>query len=95
LIAPSVFTTVYFNNIPKPKRQSRMDNPEKAEGTIKNGQSRENRRGNQEWTIQRNWQHKTKSNKNKIKPHTHSTICAGHHSAETIIVQTTGGKHWL
>jgi ERCC4-type nuclease len=30
-----------------------MDNPEKTEGAIKNGQSRENRRGNQEWTIQR------------------------------------------
>jgi hypothetical protein len=34
----------------KPKGQSRMDNPEKTEGAIKNGQSRENRRGNQEWT---------------------------------------------
>jgi hypothetical protein len=33
--------------------RSRMDNPEKTEGAIKNGQSRENRRGNQEWTIQR------------------------------------------
>jgi hypothetical protein len=30
-----------------------MDNPEKTEGAIKNGQSRENRRGNQEWAIQR------------------------------------------
>jgi hypothetical protein len=30
-----------------------MDNPEKTEGAIKNGQSRENRWGNQEWTIQR------------------------------------------
>ena len=30
-----------------------MDNLEKTEGTIKNGQSRENRRDNQEWTIQR------------------------------------------
>jgi hypothetical protein len=30
-----------------------MDNPEKTEGAIKNGQYRENRRGNQEWTIQR------------------------------------------
>ena len=30
-----------------------MDNPEKTEGAIKNGQSKENRRGNQEWTIQR------------------------------------------
>jgi hypothetical protein len=30
-----------------------MDNPEKTEGTIKKGQSRENRGDNQEWTIQR------------------------------------------
>ena len=30
-----------------------MDNPEKTEGVIKNGQSRENRRCNQEQTIQR------------------------------------------
>ena len=30
-----------------------MDNPEKTKGAIKNGQSRENQRGNQEWTIQR------------------------------------------
>ena len=30
-----------------------MDNLEKTEEAIKNGQSRENRRGNQEWTIQR------------------------------------------
>jgi hypothetical protein len=46
-----------------------MDNPEilatleKTEEVIKNGQSRdignirENRRGNQEWTIQIHWQH--------------------------------------
>ena len=31
----------------KPKGRSRMDNPEKLA----------TRRGNQEWTIQRNWQH--------------------------------------
>ena len=30
-----------------------MDNPEKTEGAINNGQSRENGKGNQEWTIQR------------------------------------------
>ena len=30
-----------------------MDNLEKTEEAIKNGQSRENRRGNQEWTIQK------------------------------------------
>ena len=34
-------------------RQSRMDNPEKTDEAIKNGQSRENLKGNQEWTIQR------------------------------------------
>jgi hypothetical protein len=37
----------------KQKGPSRMDNPEKTEGTIKNGQSRENKRDHQEWTIQR------------------------------------------
>jgi len=52
------------------KGQSRMDNPENIEGAIKNGQSREAageikngqsrkyRRGNQEWTLQRNWRHR-------------------------------------
>jgi hypothetical protein len=30
-----------------------MDNPEKTEEAMKNGQYRENRRGNEEWTIQR------------------------------------------
>ena len=60
-----------------------MDNPEKTEGTIKNGQPRENRRGksrmdnpekteggNQEWTIQRNWQqwlHKTQNEGKKTQ----------------------------
>ena len=29
-----------------------MDNPKKTEREIKNGQSNENRKGNQEWTIQ-------------------------------------------
>jgi hypothetical protein len=28
-----------------------MDNSEKTKGAIKNGQFRENQRGNQEWTI--------------------------------------------
>jgi hypothetical protein len=45
-----------------------MDNLEKTEGAIKNGQSGENRRGNQEWTIWRkrqHWVHKTKTNKTK------------------------------
>ena len=30
-----------------------MDNPEKTKEAINNGQSRENQRGNQQWTIQR------------------------------------------
>jgi hypothetical protein len=30
-----------------------MDNPEKTKGSIMNGQSRENQRVNQEWTVQR------------------------------------------
>jgi hypothetical protein len=30
-----------------------MDNPEKTKGAMKNGQSRENQRGNEEWTIQK------------------------------------------
>ena len=60
-----------------------MDNPEKLTtlDTPDTGQInvRENRRGNQEWTVQRNWQHwvhkthKTKTNKYK------NTICVGHH----------------
>jgi hypothetical protein len=42
-----------MNNQRIPKVQSIMDNPENTEGAIKNGQSREYRRCNQEWTIQR------------------------------------------
>ena len=60
---------------------------EKTKGTIKNGQSREtgnigytryrtkvreNQRDNQEWTIQRNWQHwahKTQETKKMSNPH--------------------------
>ena len=30
-----------------------MNNPEKTKGAIKNGQPRENQKGNQEWTTQR------------------------------------------
>jgi hypothetical protein len=44
-----------------PKGQSRMENPEKlaTPGTQNTGQInvRENRRDNQEWKIQKNWQH--------------------------------------
>ena len=45
----------------KPKGKSEMDNLEKLAtlGTQDTGQInvRENRRGNQKWTIQRHWQH--------------------------------------
>ena len=45
-----------------PKGQSKIDNPEKlaTQGTQDTGQInvREYRRGNQKWTIQRNWQHR-------------------------------------
>ena len=44
-----------------------MDNPEKTEGAIKNGQYRENRRDNQEWTIQRNMQHRTQDRERRRK----------------------------
>jgi hypothetical protein len=38
---------------------------------------REFRRGNQKWTIQRNWQHRVhKTKKTKQK---HNTICVGNH----------------
>ena len=43
---------------------------EKTEGAMKNEQSRENRKGNQKWTIQRKRQnraHKTKTNKTKLQ----------------------------
>ena len=37
-----------------------MDNPEKTAVTINNGQSRENRSDNQQWTIQRKTQRQTR-----------------------------------
>ena len=42
---------------------------------------RVNRRGNQEWTIHRNWQHwehKTQGGEDK-----HNTICGGLHNSQT------------
>ena len=48
-----------------------MNNPEKNEEAVKNEQSREKRRGSQEWTIQRNGQHcpqHTEVDKTKINP---------------------------
>ena len=65
----------------KTKGQSKMDSPEKLatlgtqdEGAIKNEQSRETgnigytrRRGNQKWTIQRNWQHWVHKTKGQSK----------------------------
>jgi hypothetical protein len=63
LIAPLVFSELSILDCPfgfqewtiqrKPKGQSRMDNTEKTKGAIKNGQFRENQRGNKKWTIQR------------------------------------------
>ena len=53
-----------------------MDNLKKTEEAIKNGQSRENRRGNQEWTIQRNfqhWVHKTQDEDKQDKDTTQKT----------------------
>jgi hypothetical protein len=53
-----------------------MDNPENIEGAIKTGQSREYRRGNKNWTIQRNWQQdKDKQNKNTTQDVLGTTIC--------------------
>jgi len=61
---------------------------------------RENRRGNQEWTIQRNGQncvHKTQDENKQIK----NTICGGRHYTQTntnninkkwALLQTTRGK---
>jgi hypothetical protein len=47
-----------------------MDNPEKTKGAIKNGQSRENQRSNQEWTIQR----KPKEQSRMDNPETLATL---------------------
>jgi len=58
-----------------------MDNPENTEGTIKTGQSREYRSGNQKWTIQRNWQHRVHTRRRKTKQK-HNTICVGHQYAQ-------------
>jgi hypothetical protein len=64
--------------------------------------TRENRSGNQEWTIQRIWQHwthKTETNKTQ-----HNTICVGHHHTQThttmvnmtwVLLLTTGDKDEL
>ena len=48
---------------------------------------KEYRRGNQEWTIQRNWQHwahKTQDEDKQSKKQ-HNTICVGHHDTQTSI----------
>jgi hypothetical protein len=42
---------------------------------------RENRRGNQQWTIQRNWQHWVHQTQRK----TQHNICVGHHYTQTQI----------
>jgi hypothetical protein len=58
-------------------------NEKKIEGTRKNGQTRET--DNIGYT-----RHKTKTNKQKAQTKQHSTLCYGHHYA-----QTTGGKDEL
>jgi len=64
---------------------------------------RKKRRGNQEWTIQRNWQnwvHKTEDEEEQNKYH--NTICIGHHYTQAntnnvikawALLQTTGGNY--
>ena len=47
-----------------------MDNPEKTKGAIKDGQSRENQRGSQEWIIQR----KPKGQSRMDNPETLATL---------------------
>ena len=44
---------------------------------------RENRRGNQEWTIQRNWQHWVHKTHDEDKQQINNTICVGHHHTKT------------
>jgi hypothetical protein len=44
-----------------------MENQEKTEEAIKNGQSRENRRGNQEWTMKRKQKRQSIMDKRKRK----------------------------
>ena len=44
-----------------------MENQEKTKEAIKNGQSRENRRGNQEWTIKRKQKRQSRMDKRKPK----------------------------
>ena len=42
------------------------------------------RRGNQEWTIQRNWQHCIHNTQDEDKQNRiHNTICVGHHYTQT------------
>jgi hypothetical protein len=54
-----------MDNPEKTKReQQTMENPEKTKGAIKNGQPKENQRGNQEWTTQR----KPKGHTRKVNP---------------------------
>jgi hypothetical protein len=60
---PSVTGNIWYTRhrmkTRKTKGKSRMDNPEKLEtfGTQDTGRRQSKLRGNQEWTIQRNWQH--------------------------------------
>ena len=55
----NIWYTRHRTKTNKTEGQSRMDNPEKLTtfGTQDTGRRQTKLRGNQEWTIQRNWQH--------------------------------------
>ena len=76
-----------------------MDNLKKTEEAIKNGQSRENRRGNQEWTIQRNfqhWVHKTQDEDKQDKDTTQKTKTMSKTDQNQRLIQApANGKQYL
>jgi hypothetical protein len=72
-----------------------LDNPEKTGGVIKNGQSRENRRGNQEWTIQRKWQHWVYKTQDEDKPIKHNTMTLAPNRDNSISTFGTQRKRYI
>ena len=44
---------------------------------------KEYRRGNQKWTIQRNWQHWVRYTRRRKTKQKHNTICVGHRYSQT------------